>query len=828
MSESTRIPQQAEQATPSFDQEQGNAVKTPPTFQLTAAAPMQLQEADGQGESLTLTRGELTSTGEGSDAQTSHVHWPETSASGVTLGKGYDIGSRTAAQVIQDLTAAGMGQSQATKISAGAGLKGNAAGTWVNQNKDDVGVIALDVQHQLLATMLEVYTDNAESVATNDSATKDGSGYYTNARGREINDGVEEGTYKMSSDQWENLHPAMVEFLTDLKYQGGYYLYDRVAQVNETLIANDGNHLEQFKGVAALFESQSEGADSYMDRYGQRIGEGSGNTETFYGQTAEELEGATTRRNRIRLAYLKNVISALEAGNDVVFDTDAESGESASPENTTSENTGGEPTLNPHPEVVTPTTGPRTGAPVEEAPASVGGVFVGVLKGKPVGSPGAITEVQDMLKQLGFYSGTSDGLITLRSGGESGTTRAIKAFQADKGLKADGLVGNDTMTAMKSAVNAGKDQPAAEAEVPMTQGVYVGIIEGQAIGSIEAIKEVQTYLKTLGLYSGTIDGLITLRSGNDSGTTKAIKAFQVANNLTVDGLVGSNTLSGLKAAAGAQPASEGGGTETPVVEETPAPVTENPAPVTENTSSGGSSGPVVAQDEPTTVSGNAVTISANVGVRGPNKREDVRKIQGILNRVGLGTIVDGGIGKATNGAIISFQKAVGLGADGVISPTGDTLKKLNATADGAFSNSVAEVQNDPNAPKFNHSKFDNPGKLMQCTDGTVIPPQFYPKIQRLIQNVNKIADNLGVALHVNSGYRSPNYNASLEGSAQASNHQFGEAIDISSPVLSASQLHSKVLDLINRGVISDGGLGAYNTFIHYDVGGAGRRWDLRS
>lgn len=822
MSESTRIPQQAEQAASSFDQDQVSASKSPPAFQLTAAAPVQLQETEDQDNSLTLTRGELTSSGEGSDAQTSHVHWPDTDASGVTLGKGYDIGSRSAADVITDLEAAGMGTTQATKISGGAGLKGQAAGTWVDNNKDDVGEIALDVQHTLLATMLEVYTGNAKTVATNDTATQDGNGYYTNARGREVKDGVDEGTYKMSDDQWDNLHPAMIEFITDLKYQGGYYLYGRVAEVNETLIANDGDHIEQFKGVIALFESQEDEDRSYMDRYGVGIGEGTGNTETFYDQSAEDLEGATTRRNRIRLAFLKNVVSALEAGNDVVFEGDAETTttETATPEVTG----GGEPTLNPSPEVVVPAVAPKATGGGSSAPTAVNGVFVGIVDGKPVGSPGAITEVQNLLKTLGFYTGTADGLITLRGGGESGTTRGIKAFQTDKGLKADGLVGANTMTALKAAANAGKDEPTAEAEVPMTRGVYVGIVDGEGVGSVEAIKEVQGYLKALGLYSGTLDGFITLRSGNESGTTKAIKAFQRNNNLTVDGLVGTNTLSGMKAAAGAQPASEGGSTEAPVV--TAAPVVDTPAPVGVATTGGEAAGPVVAQDEPVTTTRDAVTISANVGVRGPNTKDDVTKVQTLLNKIGLGTKIDGGIGKATRSAIISFQKGVGLGADGVISPTGDTLKKLNSTPDGAFSNSVAEVANDPNAPKFSHSNFDNPGKLMQCTDGTVIPPQFYSKIRRLISNVNIIADKLGVALHVNSGYRSPNYNSTLEGSAQASNHQFGEAIDISSTVLSASQLHTKILALINDGSISDGGLGKYNTFVHYDVGGAGRRWDL--
>lgn len=833
MSESTHLHQRTEENTSAFPQSESSNVMSPPAFQLTTAEPLQLEEATTENNDLTLTRGELTSTGEGSDSQTSHVHWPDTSASGVTLGKGYDIGSRSEQQVINELTAAGMGETQATKISKGAGLKGSAAGTWVENNKDDVGEIALDVQYKLLATMLVEYTAEAKSVATNDTATKDGSGYYTNARGREINDGVDEGTYKMSEEQWNNLHPAMIEFVTDLKYQGGYYLYDRVAKVNKALIENDGDQLEQFKAVAELFQSDDEDL-SYMDNYGKRIGEGTGSTETFYDQTAADLEGASTRRNRIRLAYLKNVIAALEAGNDVVFEAgEGEETTESTTDNANDNTNSGEPDIENKPEVVTPeTSGGETTTDSDGGLMSAINEVVGVIRGQVKGTIAAIKAIQSALKSLGFYSGAVDGLMSLRSGGESGTTKAIKAFQQKMGLKSDGIVGAITRAALEGLINAGKDEPAeAETALPLTKGVYVGVVDGKAVGSVDAIKEVQSYLKTLGHYSGTIDGMITLRSGNESGTTKAIKAFQAANNLKVDGLVGSNTYSALKGAAAANSSDNSSEAEAPTVENKPVedtptnetPTTETPTtttPTNENESDTDTA-------TPTTITGGPVTISDKVGTKGPNKKADVEAIQGLLRRIGFNTVVDGGIGKATKGAIFSFQKANGMVADGWVGPTGNTLKKMNETPDGAFSNSLEEVANDDNAPKFTHSRFDNPGKLMQCTDGTVIPKQFYPGMRRLIKNVNALADNVDVTLHVNSGYRSPNYNSTLEGSAQASNHQFGEAIDISSRSMTSAQLQAKVLELIAAGKMDDGGLGIYNTFIHYDVGGAGRRWDYR-
>lgn len=268
---------------------------------------------------LNITSGDLTSKGEGNDAQTKYIHWPNTSGSGVTVGKGYDIGSRTAQSVITDLTTAGMSQTQASKISKGVGLKGSSAGTFVTNNKTDIGEIDPLVQTRLLANMLVAYTAQALDVATNKTPSKDESGYYTNASGRELNDKVSAGTYCLSTQQWGKIHPALIELLTDLKYQGGYYLYDRIAQINKGLIKNDGNQVAQFKAVISVFESLTAGQLSYMDTYGKKIGEGTGNTELFYNQTAQALAGATTRRNRLRLAYLKYVLAALEAGQTVVL-----------------------------------------------------------------------------------------------------------------------------------------------------------------------------------------------------------------------------------------------------------------------------------------------------------------------------------------------------------------------------------------------------------------------------------------------------------------------------------------------------------------------------
>jgi hypothetical protein len=265
---------------------------------------------------LELKMGDLTIQGE---SIINNVYWPGTTSSGVTLGIGYDLGSRNKSTIIADLTNAGMRTQQASKIAEAAGLKGSAAGNWVSTNKNLVGSWDEDISRKLFFTIsLPKYTAEAKTLAT--SLTPSPAGDAVNARSHEIRENKPLYTYVMKDDQWNRLHKAMIEFITDLKYQGGYYAYDRIARINRILIANDNNPLAQFKQIATLFGSPPPATGlSYMDDYGKRIGESTGNKEIFYGVSNADISGASTRRNRIRLSFLVTVIKALEAGKAVTI-----------------------------------------------------------------------------------------------------------------------------------------------------------------------------------------------------------------------------------------------------------------------------------------------------------------------------------------------------------------------------------------------------------------------------------------------------------------------------------------------------------------------------
>ena len=141
-----------------------------------------------------------------------------------------------------------------------------------------------------------------------------------NTRAHEVKEGKALYIYVMKDDQWNRLHPAMIELITDLKFQGGYYAYDQVAQVNKWLIAKDNDQLAQFKAVAELFGSLPPTTGlSYMDDYGMNIGEALGNPETFFNVPANDICGESTCCNRVCLSFLLMVIKALEEGSMVVI-----------------------------------------------------------------------------------------------------------------------------------------------------------------------------------------------------------------------------------------------------------------------------------------------------------------------------------------------------------------------------------------------------------------------------------------------------------------------------------------------------------------------------
>ena len=114
----------------------------------------------------------------------------------------------------------------------------------------------------------------------------------------------------------------------------------------------------------------------------------------------------------------------------------------------------------------------------------------------------------------------------------------------------------------------------------------------------------------------------------------------------------------------------------------------------------------------------------------------------------------------------------------------------------------------------------------ECKDGSETPQEIIYNLQKLANQLQVIRDFLGKPIKINSGYRSPEYNASIKGSVKGSQHTLGKAADIVVDGYTPKELSNVIEDLILRCDILEGGLGTYSTFTHYDIGynGKKRRW----
>ena len=217
--------------------------------------------------------------------------------------------------------------------------------------------------------------------------------------------------------------------------------------------------------------------------------------------------------------------------------------------------------------------------------------------------------VQSRLKTLGYYTGKVDGKYG------TGTMAAVSAFQAANGLHADGLAGTSTYKVLYS------DAAIAYSETVVTP-TPASTVPSRTLRSGDSgddVKNVQTRLKTLGYYTGSVDGKY------GTGTVAAIVAFQTQNGLKVDGAAGSGTYSVLFS----DNAKEYTKTET-------AAPTATPAATPSRTLRSGDTG------------------------------DDVKSVQTQLKTLGYYTgSVDGKYGSGTVSAIVAFQKNNNLTMDGV-------------------------------------------------------------------------------------------------------------------------------------------------------------------
>lgn len=169
-----------------------------------------------------------------------------------------------------------------------------------------------------------------------------------------------------------------------------------------------------------------------------------------------------------------------------------------------------------------------------------------------LGSTGAVVkEVQAMLALMGYYSGAVDGLY------EQSTSEAVRQFQTDAGLLADGVVGPLTWQRLlptpallnglqepntptsNPEPTTSEDDTADETGAP--QDTTVAEVTTDSLPTLQIedtgpeVRRLQQRLAELTLYGGPIDGVFGVQ------TEAAVAQFQRQAGLGVDGVVGPAT-----------------------------------------------------------------------------------------------------------------------------------------------------------------------------------------------------------------------------------------------------------------------------------------------
>ena len=267
------------------------------------------------------------------------------------------------------------------------------------------------------------------------------------------------------------------------------------------------------------------------------------------------------------------------------------------------------------------------------------------------GAKGAeVKQVLQRLKELGYYTYGIDSDYGYR------TVAAVKAFQKKNGLTADGVCGEATLKKLNSssaiAANDKTDKEEEKEEVKDD-----GTLKKGAKGT--AVKELQKRLKELGYYTYGIDG--------DYGdrTVNAVKAFQMKNGLTADGVCGESTLKKLN-----------------------------------------------SDDAITAKGSTTVELNTSQTLQKGDNGAQVKALQSALKKLGYYTnSLDSDYGYRTAEAVSAFQRANGLTVNGVANPA--TLRKLvsSSAISKAEADKKEEAEKEPTYKTENLDWFKNGYKV---------------------------------------------------------------------------------------------------------------------
>ena len=232
-----------------------------------------------------------------------------------------------------------------------------------------------------------------------------------------------------------------------------------------------------------------------------------------------------------------------------------------------------------------------------------------------------IATIQTALKQLKLYSGDITGHYGAK------TESAIRDFQKRYALEADGIAGQETINELYEAANIKASSSASSSSGGDGSALRYG-------SQSDAVRTLQENLKSLGYYTGSVSGHFgTL-------TEAAVTNFQKANGLSADGIAGSKTLAKIASKL-----------------------------------AGGSSSSSASSSS----SSSSAKLDTSATLQEGSSGSEVLKLQNLLTTLGYYTgNKTGNFGSKTKDAVMAFQKASGLTADGIAGKR--TLSAINTAA----------------------------------------------------------------------------------------------------------------------------------------------------
>lgn len=195
-----------------------------------------------EAEHFRVPEGQLTFDAEGTEGGRYHsrtAHRPP-GASGVTIGRGYDVGQHDTATVVTALIDAGLPADQAEAFRPAAGLRGDAAQAWYSANRRTLPEITAEQQQALFGQTYDLMEADVDRISSK-------------------SDTVE----RYGDVDLATVDPAIRDLVIDLRYRGDYTSTSR-RSVQPLLVNND------LAGFAELMADEDQWGNVPDDRFARR------------------------------------------------------------------------------------------------------------------------------------------------------------------------------------------------------------------------------------------------------------------------------------------------------------------------------------------------------------------------------------------------------------------------------------------------------------------------------------------------------------------------------------------------------------------------------